>query len=343
MPARNAIAASGSRSTASSTSRSSTRCTTHLRQACPSSSWCAECARSVQVSRDFPRTSGFEASLAASWSTRGSSASSTVARTMSGWGAPTSCTATSTAGWRRWSRCATSTFGARCSRFWSLRRTRALPHGTCRRTGRGGGATPITTATRCSTTRTSSYAGTRPAAAGRRWRVREIEAKFRVHSPFQVPELTGEGTGVSTVDEPVARELRAVYWDTSDLRLARECITLRHRSGEGDGDGWHLKLPVQEAGVPDASTGVRKELHKTGDNDTDPAALQELVTVQVRGAVLGPVATLCTARSTYLLRGSVNEVRAELTDDVVAVLNQGHVAGRFREIEVESVDGDADL
>lgn len=173
--------------------------------------------------------------------------------------------------------------------------------------------------------------------------MREIEAKFRVHSPFQVPDLTGEATGVSTVDEPVARELRAVYWDTSDLRLAREGITLRHRSGEGDGDGWHLKLPVQEAGVPDASTGVREELHETGGKDAVPAALQELVTAQVRGAVLGPVATLVTSRSTYLLRGSADEVRAELTDDVVAVLNQGHVAGRFREIEVESVDGDADL
>ena len=173
--------------------------------------------------------------------------------------------------------------------------------------------------------------------------VREIEAKFRVHSPFQVPELAGDGTGIVSVDDPVMHELRAVYWDTSDLRLAREGITLRHRSGEGDGDGWHLKLPVLEAGVPDASTGMREELHETGAADSVPATLQELVTAQVRGAVLGPVATLLTARSTYALRGSDREVRAELTDDVVSVLNQGHVAGRFREIEVESVDGDTDL
>src|SRR5947208_8284414 len=171
--------------------------------------------------------------------------------------------------------------------------------------------------------------------------MREVELKFRVSPPFRIPELTGERTGVSSVSKAQVKELVAVYWDTSDLRLAREGITLRHRSGEGDGDGWHLKLPVQEAGVPDASTGVREELHETGDNDAVPVPLQELVTVQVRGAVLGPVATLVTSRSTYLLRGSANEVRAELTDDVVAVLNQGHVAGRFREIEVESVDGDA--
>jgi len=173
--------------------------------------------------------------------------------------------------------------------------------------------------------------------------VREVEAKFRVHAPFRLPELSGDVTGITAVDDPVARELRAVYWDTSDLRLAREGITLRHRSGEGHGDGWQLKLPVQEAGVPDASTGVREELHENGTDDAVPAALQELVTVQVRGAVLGPVATLVTARSTYLLRGNENQVRAELTDDVVSVLNQGHVAGRFREIEVEFVDGDEDV
>lgn len=173
--------------------------------------------------------------------------------------------------------------------------------------------------------------------------MREVEAKFRVHAPFQVPELTGEGTGVATVDDPTVQELRAVYWDSSDLRLAREGITLRHRSGEGTGDGWQLKLPVQEAGVPDASTGVREELHETGDDGVVPTGLQELVTVNVRGAVLGPVATLVTARSTYRLRGEDGEIRAELTDDAVSVLNQGHVAGRFREIEVESVDGDVEV
>ena len=43
------------------------------------------------------------------------------------------------------------------------------------------------------------------------------------------------------------------------------------------------------------------------------------------------------------MRGFDREIRAELTDDLVSVLNQGHVAGRFREIEVESVDGDADV
>jgi CHAD domain-containing protein len=173
--------------------------------------------------------------------------------------------------------------------------------------------------------------------------MREVEAKFRVHPPYRIPELTGETSGIANVTGPTVKELRAVYWDTSDLRLAREGITLRYRSGEGDGDGWHLKLPIHEAGVPDASTGVREELHDNGPDEVVPDPLQDLVAVHVRGAMLGPVATLLTARSSYDLVDAEGVTRAELTDDLVSVLNQGHVAGRFREIEVESVDGDLSL
>jgi len=171
----------------------------------------------------------------------------------------------------------------------------------------------------------------------------EVEAKFRVHPPFQIPDLTGRQTGIASVDNPVVRELRAVYWDTTDLRLAREGITLRYRTGEGASDGWHLKLPVQEAAVPDTSTGVREELHAAGLESAVPEQLHDLVSVHVRGAVLGPVATLVTTRTTYRLRGADERVRAELTDDVVSVLSQGHVAGRFREIEVESADGEREV
>src|SRR5207302_1103975 len=97
------------------------------------------------------------------------------------------------------------------------------------------------------------------------------------------------------------------------------------------------------AGVPDASTGVREELHDGGPDGVVPESLQDLVAVQVRGAVLGPVATLLTTRSSYELHDAEGNVRAELTDDLVSVLNQGHVAGRFREIEVESLDGGTEM
>lgn len=169
--------------------------------------------------------------------------------------------------------------------------------------------------------------------------MREVEAKFRVHPAYRVPEIAGHAEGVAAVDEPVAQELRAVYWDSADLRLAREGITLRHRSGEGDKDGWHLKLPVHEAGVPDAGTGTREELHATGPDDAVPDELRSLVAVHLRTAVVGPVATLVTTRSSVALRDADGNVVAELTDDLVSVLNQGNVAAKFREIEVEDAGG----
>jgi CHAD domain-containing protein len=158
---------------------------------------------------------------------------------------------------------------------------------------------------------------------------------------FELPELTGERTGLAHVDGPHMAALDAVYWDTSDLRLAREGITLRYRTGEGDDDdGWHLKLPVHEAGVPDGSTGAREELHDPARaEDVVPDAMRTLVEVHLRGAVLGPVATLVTTRSTYRLCDAEGTCLAELTDDLVSVLNLGHVAGRFREIEVEDRGG----
>jgi CHAD domain-containing protein len=58
-----------------------------------------------------------------------------------------------------------------------------------------------------------------------------------------------------------------------------------------------------------------------------------------RTAVLGPVATLVTNRTAYVLRDDAGQSLVELTDDLVSVVNAGHVAGRFREIEVEDMGG----
>jgi CHAD domain-containing protein len=168
----------------------------------------------------------------------------------------------------------------------------------------------------------------------------ELEAKFRVHPPFQIPPLVGERTGAASVDQAQTQQLDAVYWDTSDLRLAREGVTLRHRSGEGAGkDGWHLKLPAREGRLPDASMAIRDELHADGDEGAIPDELRDLVTPWVRTAVLGPVATLVTQRTSYLMRDEAGTALVELTDDLVSVLSSGHVAGRFREIEVEDRGG----
>lgn len=170
---------------------------------------------------------------------------------------------------------------------------------------------------------------------------REVEAKFRVHPSFRLPELVDGRTAVVTTTGPIEQKLSAVYWDTADLRLAREGITLRHRSGEGDGDGWHLKLPVGDTGIPDTGVGVRDEIHDSSPPGCVPEALRDLIAVYLRSAVIGPVATLSTKRSVHVLIGADGQPLAELTDDAVSVLSQGHVVVRFREIEVEDRGGGA--
>ncbi|MFD0539406.1 CYTH domain-containing protein [Actinomadura luteofluorescens] len=56
----------------------------------------------------------------------------------------------------------------------------------------------------------------------------EIEQKYDAPAGFVLPDLDGL-TGVASVGEPEVRELHATYFDTADLRLAANRITLRRR------------------------------------------------------------------------------------------------------------------
>ncbi|QPK78556.1 CYTH domain-containing protein [Corynebacterium lizhenjunii] len=79
----------------------------------------------------------------------------------------------------------------------------------------------------------------------------EIEMKFSVGSTADVPSLCGVTPALSAVLGEQHHSLRALYFDTPDLRLTRAKVTLRRRTGGGDA-GWHIKLP--------ATTG-RQEIH----------------------------------------------------------------------------------
>lgn len=80
---------------------------------------------------------------------------------------------------------------------------------------------------------------------------REIERKYEATGDdVRLPDLTKAAGVASVVDKGVA-ELDAVYYDTQDLRLAADSLTLRRRTG-GDDAGWHLKFPV--------ATGIRDEI-----------------------------------------------------------------------------------
>jgi CHAD domain-containing protein len=162
--------------------------------------------------------------------------------------------------------------------------------------------------------------------------VREVEDKFRVHSRFQLPDLEQAPTLVR-VSPPRTSTLIATYYDTEDLRLAREGITMRYRHGDG-ADGWTLKLPVAAARV-----GVREEITDTAGPNELPEGLRSLVTAYVRTAELAPRATLRTERTTYEAHGAEDELLAEVVDDHVEALQGDRSAARFREVEVEDRGG----
>ena len=161
--------------------------------------------------------------------------------------------------------------------------------------------------------------------------VREVERKLRVHALYRLPDLTAACAGSFPLE---ALTLVATYYDTGDLRLARGGATLRRREGGGD-DGWHLKLPSD-----DGARGARDEIRlPLDDAQTPPEPLLRLVLGLTRGLAVEAVATLRTDRSPYELMAEDGRIIAELTDDSVSVLDGSHVAGRFRELEVETRDG----
>ncbi|MGW5677300.1 CYTH and CHAD domain-containing protein [Streptomyces sp. NPDC003860] len=160
---------------------------------------------------------------------------------------------------------------------------------------------------------------------------REIERKYEATPETRLPDLTRVG-GVSTVHDDGVQELDAVYYDTTDLRLAAASITLRRRTG-GDDAGWHLKLPV--------APGVRDEIRAPLSPNL-PRALKALVRARTRDAELVPVVRLRSARQVTHLLAEDGTPLAELSRDAVRAerLDDGRTAA-WDEIEVELAD-DAD-
>lgn len=159
----------------------------------------------------------------------------------------------------------------------------------------------------------------------------ETEVKFAAHGSFTIPGFDQHPL-VAAVEKLPDQELKATYFDTPDLRLARSGITLRHRTGEGDASGWHLKLPVE------IGARTRNELHFSGSPRSVPAEVLDLVTPHVRNEKVVPVETMQTRRRRWILLGTENSPLAELSDDEVSVFQRGRVVTRFRELELEMRD-----
>ena len=144
----------------------------------------------------------------------------------------------------------------------------------------------------------------------------ERELKLEPREGFVLPELGGEALP--------SRVFISTYHDTPDLVLARHGITFRRRVEDGAGL-WQLKLPRGAA---------RIELEQGGPPARPPLEMLALLVAHLRGRGVEPVARLRTRREGVRARG------AEIVDDSVSVLVGQRVTRRFRELEVELVDGD---
>ena len=143
----------------------------------------------------------------------------------------------------------------------------------------------------------------------------ERELKLVPGKGFELPEL---GT------ELPPKTFTSTYFDTPDLRLAPRGLTFRHRVEDGTGL-WQLKLPREAS---------RIELEVPGPPARPPSELLDLLVAYLRGRELVRVARLRTRRQRRFADG------AEIVDDSVAVLDGQRVKSRFRELEIELIDGD---
>jgi CHAD domain-containing protein len=150
----------------------------------------------------------------------------------------------------------------------------------------------------------------------------ETERKFDVPEGFELPPLAGAA-------DPEIQELDATYFDTPDLRLARNRRTLRRRTGGTDA-GWHLKTP---------GDGISRTEHRLPlDGEAVPAELQAEVRAIIRRSALQPVARLRTRRVETPLRDDTGRVLALIAQDQVTAETDGQEQ-RWQEVEVELVDG----
>ncbi|MCU7725423.1 CYTH and CHAD domain-containing protein [Actinoplanes sp. KI2] len=162
----------------------------------------------------------------------------------------------------------------------------------------------------------------------------ETERKYDVPDGFVLPALAGTA-GIRGAAAAKTHDLDATYFDTDELILMKNRRTLRRRSG-GDDAGWHLKTP--------GSGGSRTEhrLPLNGAGDQVPAELTGQVRAIIRRRPLKPIARLRTHRVETPLRDAEGHTLALIAQDSVIAESEGRTQ-RWQEVEVELVDGDADL
>jgi len=163
----------------------------------------------------------------------------------------------------------------------------------------------------------------------------ETEQKYDAAADFVLPDLSGLDGRAKAMGRH-RYYLSATYFDTEDLDLIKNRVTLRRRVG-GPDEGWHLKLPVRK----DTRQEVRLPL-SAGEAGTVPAQLAAQVADITAGRPLHPIAILDTERTVVTLTGQADEPLAEVADDLVTARRleePGAEPMTWREIEVEAAEG----
>ena len=164
----------------------------------------------------------------------------------------------------------------------------------------------------------------------------ETERKYEAPAGGMAPRLASL-PGVAKTAGPEEQVLEAEYFDTDDLRLLRNGITLRRRRGGSD-PGWHLKLPI--------GGNTRQEIRvPLGRGRTVPRQLTELVPAYTRGAPLRPVARISTRRQLLILLDKGGDSLAEIAADDVSAQSLGTetALSAWGEVEVELTGGGSRL
>ena len=148
----------------------------------------------------------------------------------------------------------------------------------------------------------------------------ECEIKLAVDDHFRLPSLPGV---------PLPRRLlTSTYYDTSQYDLAHAGITLRHRVVRGK-QAWQLKLPLMRD---------RQEIELIDRQSIPPTTFRDLLFLHLGQRQLMPVATLRVWRAGIRVHMD-NVPVADVTLDHVSVVKSGAVLQRFRELEIEQVNG----
>ena len=152
----------------------------------------------------------------------------------------------------------------------------------------------------------------------------EREIKLAIDPGFRLPSLPGI---------PLPRHLlTSTYYDTSQYDLAHAGITLRHRIARGK-QAWQLKLPLMKD---------RQEIELVDRQSIPPATFRDLLFLHVGQRELAPVATLRVWRAGVRVRMDKIDI-ATVTIDQVSVVKNGVVLDRFRELEIEQMNGKDDV